>query len=344
MAQQIINIGSVPNDGTGDPIRTAMTKTNNNFSEFYSVFSPSVSTNNVTVANNLVVTNSVNSASLNVVNQVNTNTFYAVTSANVGTYFSVNSTSASKTVNATFSGALTSFTGANTYIQNKLQIGNAAGYNFGATALIEIDASQNTYVQAVVQNANSGTNASGDLVITNDTGNDSFGYVDLGINSSNYSNATYGITGAGDAYLYSSNTKLVIGTATVQDVVIHAGGTAATNRVLTVNTSAVTVNTSANLTVLSNTFNLGTSTNGANGYTYLPNGFKMNWGWVSANSSAGNVTFTSAYTTNAYVVTATSNSAVATYQAAVISTNNTVAAIRTANVTSTNVFWTAIGI
>jgi hypothetical protein len=98
-----------------------------------------------------------------------------------------------------------------------------------------------------------------------------------------------------------------------------------------------------NVTISSNSLNLGSYTNGANGYTYLPNGFKLNWGWVSSNSSDGNVTFTSAYTTNAYSVTATSNSAVATYQAAVISTNNTVTAIRTANVTSTNVFWNAIG-
>jgi len=35
MAQQTINIGSVPNDGTGDPIRTAFTKANDNFTELY---------------------------------------------------------------------------------------------------------------------------------------------------------------------------------------------------------------------------------------------------------------------------------------------------------------------
>lgn len=92
-----------------------------------------------------------------------------------------------------------------------------------------------------------------------------------------------------------------------------------------------------------NTFNLGANTNAANGFTFLPNGFRLNWGWVSANNSAGNATFTSAYTTNAYVVTATSNSAVATYQAAVIGTNSSVVAIRTANAASTNVFWMAIG-
>lgn len=36
MAREIINVGSAPNDGTGDPIRQAYIKCNNNFSELYS--------------------------------------------------------------------------------------------------------------------------------------------------------------------------------------------------------------------------------------------------------------------------------------------------------------------
>jgi hypothetical protein len=36
MAREIINVGSTPNDGQGDPIRTAFIKTNNNFGELYS--------------------------------------------------------------------------------------------------------------------------------------------------------------------------------------------------------------------------------------------------------------------------------------------------------------------
>lgn len=35
MAQQTINIGTAPNDGTGDPIRTAFDKANQNFTELY---------------------------------------------------------------------------------------------------------------------------------------------------------------------------------------------------------------------------------------------------------------------------------------------------------------------
>jgi len=36
MAIQVINVGSAPNDGLGDPIRTAYQKCNSNFAELYS--------------------------------------------------------------------------------------------------------------------------------------------------------------------------------------------------------------------------------------------------------------------------------------------------------------------
>ena len=36
MAKQTINIGTGPNTKTGDPLRTAFTKTNENFTELYS--------------------------------------------------------------------------------------------------------------------------------------------------------------------------------------------------------------------------------------------------------------------------------------------------------------------
>ena len=35
MAQQTINIGTAPDDHTGDPVRTAFQKTNDNFTEVY---------------------------------------------------------------------------------------------------------------------------------------------------------------------------------------------------------------------------------------------------------------------------------------------------------------------
>ncbi len=44
MAQEVINVGSAPNDGTGDPIRTAYIKCNNNFGELYSRYQETVPT------------------------------------------------------------------------------------------------------------------------------------------------------------------------------------------------------------------------------------------------------------------------------------------------------------
>lgn len=42
MAQEVINVGTTPNDGTGDPLRTAYTKCNSNFGELYSRFQVAV--------------------------------------------------------------------------------------------------------------------------------------------------------------------------------------------------------------------------------------------------------------------------------------------------------------
>lgn len=49
MPQQVINIGSAPNDGTGDPLRTAFDKCNDNFTELYSGGGGSGSVSSVSV-------------------------------------------------------------------------------------------------------------------------------------------------------------------------------------------------------------------------------------------------------------------------------------------------------
>lgn len=177
-------------------------------------------------------------------------------------------------------------------VNNKLQVGRANGYDFGITALIEIDGSQNTYVQSVIQNANSGTNASGDLVITADTGNDSVNYVDFGINGSNYSNTQYTIAGALDAYLYSSNSNLVLGTAIGKEVIFHANGTTTADRKFTINATSVTVANSVNL--IGNTANFANQVTVGSLYT---NGSATIAGdlVVSGNLTlSGNTTFVNA--------------------------------------------------
>lgn len=44
MAQQVINVGTAANDGTGDPLRTCFQKSNSNFSELYSRYQTTVPT------------------------------------------------------------------------------------------------------------------------------------------------------------------------------------------------------------------------------------------------------------------------------------------------------------
>lgn len=159
--------------------------------------------------------------------------------------------------------------------------------------------------------------------------------------------------------LYSNavvNTNVTVGNSTVNCfinsisiVVSNASsrisvGNSSSNSVIN-STGFYTTHTlsGANATLSTNTLTLGTSTAAANGYTWLPNGLKMNWGWVSANSSDGNAVFSSAFATACYSVTATSNTAVTTYQAGITAINLGNTNIRTANATSTNVFYMAIG-
>ena len=118
-------------------------------------------------------------------------------------------------------------------------------------------------------------------------------------------------TGTGGSYL--NNSTLLLGNNTINT---------------TANSTSLTTNT---VTINSNTFTLGTSTKAANGYTWLANGLKMNWGTVLSNSSTGDVTFTSAFTT-LYNVQATSNSIAVTGStggfAGVTAANSTTATIR----------------
>lgn len=259
MAKQTINIGTTPNDGTGDPIRDAMEKINENFDEIYSSY---IAEGSVTTGNSTVNTVISNTGGLVVSNS----TISAVANT---TNFTVG--------NASIKSVLTS---SQLYVNGTSTVGSAL---VNTTSLALGNATVNTVVSKVT------------LKISNTTSS-------FTANSGN----------------------ILVGNSTVN---------------ASVNSSVIKI-ASANLT--SNTLTLGSSTDAANGYTYLPNGFKMNWGKVSANSSDGAALFTSAFTTNAYVVVATSN-ATGTYVASVISQNNTIAEIRTANATLTDVYFTAIG-
>jgi len=140
--------------------------------------------------------------------------------------------------------------------------------------------SSNTSVQMVMQNTSSGSNASTDIAIVNDTGS---AYIDVGIASSTYSGVG-AFNKANGAYAYAGSTDLYLGTISSNAVHILANNS---------NTDAITVN--ANNTVTLGTplgvgsGGTGLSSPGTSGYVLTSNGTA----WVSQVLPASGVTIQS---------------------------------------------------
>ncbi|HTE28119.1 hypothetical protein [Flavitalea sp.] len=89
----------------------------------------------------------------------------------------------------------------------------------------------NNYLQINVQNRSAGNTASSDLVATSNNGTETTNFVNLGINSSGYSNTSYPIlNGANNAYLYTTGSDFVIGNGTAAKTLrFFTGGFATAN-------------------------------------------------------------------------------------------------------------------
>ena len=121
-----------------------------------------------------------------------------------------------------------------------------------------------------------------------------------------------GNTTAGDIVILSGGGMILAPNSSVNSVFVSNGTPA---NVLVTNSSGFFVTGNVNLS--SNTFVLGGSSNAASGYTILPNQLKMNWGVVVPNSIGSNtVSFSSAFTTNAYTVSLSIRASVANVGAA----------------------------
>ncbi len=120
----------------------------------------------------------------------------------------------------------------NMVVDQSLRVG-VGDFPIVGDSVAQFGGTVDSYLQVNLQNHSSGTNASGDYIVTADIGDDSNYYVDLGINSSNYSNPDFSITGPLDAYLYANSANLTIGTATASSAILfHAGGTELTDEVM----------------------------------------------------------------------------------------------------------------
>jgi len=102
------------------------------------------------------------------------------------------------------------------------------GYVYQPNTVLQLSANVNDYAQFNIQNINPRFAASTDIVATADNGTANDGYIDLGINSSQFFQAT--IDGANDGYLYVAGNattgggNLVIGTLANNDIIFGQGG------------------------------------------------------------------------------------------------------------------------
>ena len=115
--------------------------------------------------------------------------------------------------------------------------------------------STDAYHQVAIINDFEGINASADLAIYNNFGDYKAGtgpYIDLGIESSNYSNIDYSLYGFNDGYLYVDNGgffggNLLIGTAQDSSIIFHANGTTTDKKLMSINSLGVSVSTNTDL-------------------------------------------------------------------------------------------------
>ena len=157
--------------------------------------------------------------------------------------------------------------------------------------------SANNYTQVVVKNSSNGVNASGDIVVYSDTADYTVGngpFIDMGIDSSRYSNSFYSIFGPNDAYVYTGNANLLVGTSTPNSSIKLFTGTTdntasmwifneyGTLTLPTLNPSASpaisSIKSGNNITIKAN---VNTYSFGSNGTLTFPSGGKLMSGWPS---------------------------------------------------------------
>ena len=105
---------------------------------------------------------------------------------------------------------------------------NSAGLT---NSLLTISKSANAFIQTAMTNRSSGTSASSDFIAYANNGTNTQGFIDMGIASSGFNDPAYGITKAGDGYIFVSapagtGGNLVLATAdgSRNDIIFAAGG------------------------------------------------------------------------------------------------------------------------
>lgn len=110
--------------------------------------------------------------------------------------------------------------------------GVAPGYTTFSAALAEMYGDVNSFAQSYARNLNDGSEASADMIVYRDnTVTDSHNFMDMGINSSNFTSATWPIFTPSSMYLYGDGGEMFIGSGT-DDVVFFSGGVDTTDEAM----------------------------------------------------------------------------------------------------------------
>jgi hypothetical protein len=124
-----------------------------------------------------------------------------------------------------------------------------SGYTSFSAVLAEMYGNVDSFAQIYAQNYSDGSDASGDFVVYRDDALDDTGkFVDMGINSSNYSSVDYPIFTPGSAYLFNDGGELFVGSAT-DDLVLFAGGVDTTDEAVRIDKITKNVTTVADVDV-----------------------------------------------------------------------------------------------
>jgi hypothetical protein len=133
-------------------------------------------------------------------------------------------------------------------VLNNIYLGSTAAA-FSTTAALTnptlvIKKDDNNYVQSAINNGSSGDSASADFIAYSNNGDDSSGWIDMGITSSGFNDPSFTITGPNDGYIFmsapngtSGKGNLVLATdstGTENKIIFAAGGLASDNEQMSI--------------------------------------------------------------------------------------------------------------
>jgi hypothetical protein len=148
--------------------------------------------------------------------------------------------------------------------------------------------STNTYAQVKVQNFDVGNSASADLILESDKSTESFGYVDIGINSSTYAVPEFSLGGALDGYIYTVGSGSVggdftVGTLSDGRILFHVSGSRTTDEKFRISKNSISASVPISGSLLGTaSFSISAS------YVQPLNVFSRGGAFTDANGLAGN--------------------------------------------------------